>query len=195
MSEPSTKPYLIRAIYEWCTDSGYTPFLAVHVDATTRVPQEFVKNNEIVLNISALATSKLQIGNDLVEFQARFGGKARTISVPIANVSAIYARENGHGMAFDLADAAIGRGHEPPPALPAPVVTPSTEEPQPAARADRGTGRAEGRPDRRGVSAPRRRPEGSSAPDDRQVAAFRRSLAPLESTPRRLSSFGRAVDL
>ncbi len=122
MSEPSTKPYLIRAIYEWCTDSGYTPFLAVHVDATTRVPQEFVKNNEIVLNISALATSKLQIGNELVEFQARFGGKARTISVPIANVSAIYARENGHGMAFDLAEAgdrarpraagAAGTGHE-----------------------------------------------------------------------------------
>ena len=120
MSEPSTKPYLIRAIYEWCTDSGYTPFLAVHVDDTTRVPQEFVKNNEIVLNISALATSKLAIGNELVEFQARFGGKARSISVPIANVSAIYARENGHGMAFDLAEAAVGRGHEPLPALPAP---------------------------------------------------------------------------
>ncbi len=119
MSEPSTKPYLIRAIYEWCTDSGYTPFLAVHVDATTRVPQEFVKNNEIVLNISALATSKLTIGNELIEFQARFGGKARTISVPITNVSAIYARENGHGMAFDLAEAAAARGHEPP-ALPAP---------------------------------------------------------------------------
>ena len=119
MSEPSTKPYLIRAIYEWCTDSGYTPFLAVHVDAHTRVPQEFVKNNEIVLNISALATSKLAIGNDLIEFQARFGGKARTISVPIANVSAIYARENGHGMAFDLAEPATARGHEPP-ALPAP---------------------------------------------------------------------------
>jgi stringent starvation protein B len=128
MSEPSTKPYLIRAIYEWCTDSGYTPFLAVHVDATTRVPQEFVKNNEIVLNISALATSKLSIGNELVEFQARFGGKARTISVPIANVSAIYARENGHGMAFDLAEAANARGHEPP-ALPAPVTT--VEETQP----------------------------------------------------------------
>jgi stringent starvation protein B len=134
MSEPSTKPYLIRAIYEWCTDSGYTPFLAVHVDATTRVPQEFVKNNEIVLNISALATSKLQIGNDLVEFQARFGGKARTISVPIANVSAIYARENGHGMAFDLADAATGRGHEPP-ALPAPVVL---EDAQPERESSKG---------------------------------------------------------
>ena len=129
MSEPSTKPYLIRAIYEWCTDSGYTPFLAVHVDQTTRVPQEFVKNNEIVLNISALATSKLQIGNELVEFQARFGGKARTISVPVANVSAIYARENGHGMAFDLAEAAIGRGHEAPPALPAPAGTKAVDEP------------------------------------------------------------------
>ena len=137
MSEPSTKPYLIRAIYEWCTDSGYTPFLAVQVDATTRVPQEFVKNNEIVLNISALATSKLQIGNDLVEFQARFGGKARTISVPVANVSAIYARENGHGMAFDLAESAITRGHEPP-ALPAPGKTASDEA---AADAEPGKGR------------------------------------------------------
>ncbi len=130
MSEPSTKPYLIRAIYEWCTDSGYTPFLAVHVDESTRVPQEFVKNNEIVLNISALATSKLAIGNELVEFQARFGGKARTISVPIANVSAIYARENGHGMAFDLADVAAGRGHEPP-ALPAPSGPSSSDDAQP----------------------------------------------------------------
>ena len=137
MSEPSTKPYLIRAIYEWCTDSGYTPFLAVHVDASTRVPQEFVKNNEIVLNISALATSKLQIGNELVEFQARFGGKARTISVPIANVSAIYARENGHGMAFDLAEAAIGRGHEVP-QLPAPTATSTLEEVQPERESSKG---------------------------------------------------------
>ncbi len=143
MPEPSTKPYLIRAIFEWCTDSGYTPFIAVHVDANTRVPQEFVKNNEIVLNISALATSKLVIGNEAVEFQARFGGKARVISVPIANVSAIYARENGHGMAFDLAEVGSARGHEPP-ALPAPsssapasasgpasVVSTPREEPKP----------------------------------------------------------------
>ena len=128
MSEPSTKPYLIRAIFEWCTDSGYTPFIAVHVDAQTRVPQEFVKNNEIVLNISALATSKLVIGNDAVEFQARFGGKARAISVPIANVSAIYARENGHGMAFDLAEAASSPRQEPP-ALPAPSSSDTHEAP------------------------------------------------------------------
>ncbi len=131
MSEPSTKPYLIRAIFEWCTDSGYTPFIAVHVDAHTRVPQEFVKNNEIVLNVSALATSKLVIGNEAIEFQARFGGRARAISVPIANVSAIYARENGHGMAFDLAEAGTARGHEPPPALPAPSSSESHAEPQP----------------------------------------------------------------
>jgi len=130
MSEPSTKPYLLRAIFEWCTDSGYTPFIAVHVDVHTRVPQEFVKNNEIVLNISALATSKLQIGNEAVEFQARFGGKARAISVPIANVSAIYARENGHGMAFDLAETAPARGHEPV-ALPPPSASDSHEDPQP----------------------------------------------------------------
>ena len=127
MSEPSTKPYLLRAIFEWCSDSGYTPFIAVHVDAHTRVPQEFVKNNEIVLNISPLATSKLQIGNEVLEFQARFGGKARAISVPIANVSAIYARENGHGMAFDLAEAAPARGHEVP-ALPAPSASSSASE-------------------------------------------------------------------
>jgi stringent starvation protein B len=134
MSEPSTKPYLIRAIYEWCTDSGYTPFLAVQVDATTRVPMEFVKNNEIVLNISALATSKLSIGNELVEFQARFGGKARSIVVPIENVSAIYARENGHGMAFDLAETPAARGSEVP-QLPAPQTADSAPvDREPAAR-------------------------------------------------------------
>ena len=129
MSEPSTKPYLIRAIYEWCTDSGYTPFLAVRVDGQTRVPQEFVKNNEIVLNISALATTKLLLGNELVEFQARFGGTARAISVPIANISAIYARENGHGMAFELAEATSLRGQDVVPALPAPAATSEPDEP------------------------------------------------------------------
>jgi stringent starvation protein B len=134
MSEPSTKPYLIRAIYEWCTDSGYTPFLAVHVDANTRVPVEFVKNNEIVLNISALATSKLSIGNELVEFQARFGGKARSIVVPIENVAAIYARENGHGMAFDPMETPAARGHDRP-ALPAPQGAEDVSvEREPAAR-------------------------------------------------------------
>jgi stringent starvation protein B len=102
MSEPSTKPYLLRAIYEWCTDAGFTPYVAVAVDETVRVPVEFVKNGEIVLNVSALATNRLKIGNDAVEFQARFGGVPREVFVPINRVIAIYARENGQGMAFDV---------------------------------------------------------------------------------------------
>ena len=102
MSEPSTKPYLVRAIYEWCTDAGFTPYVAVAVDETVRVPVEFVKNGEIVLNVSALATNRLKIGNDAVEFQARFGGVPRDVHVPINRVIAIYARENGQGMAFDV---------------------------------------------------------------------------------------------
>ena len=108
MSEPSTKPYLLRAIYEWCTDSGFTPYVAVAVDETVRVPVEFVKNGEIVLNVSALATNRLKIGNDSIEFQARFGGVPRDVYVPIGRVIAIYARENGQGMAFE-----VPRGHTP----------------------------------------------------------------------------------
>lgn len=101
MSEISTKPYLLRAIYEWCTDNGYTPYLAAAVDAQTRVPREFVKNGEIVLNISFTATSGLKMENDFIQFNARFGGVARDISIPVENVVAIYARENGQGMAFE----------------------------------------------------------------------------------------------
>lgn len=103
MSESSTKPYFLRAIYEWCSDNGYTPYLAVSVDASTRVPMEFVRNGEIVLNISFSATSGLKMDNDFVNFSARFGGVSRQISVPVANVMAIYANENGQGMAFDVA--------------------------------------------------------------------------------------------
>jgi len=98
---PSTKPFLIRAIYEWCMDSGFTPYMSVVVDASTRVPMEHVRNGEIVLNIGPLAANKLQLGNEFVELQARFGGIAREIFVPIAAVSAVYARENGRGMSFD----------------------------------------------------------------------------------------------
>ena len=96
----STRPYLIRALYEWCTDNGFTPFIAVSVNESVRVPMEFVKNGEIVLNISYDATSALNIGNDLIEFKGRFGGVARDILVPVERVLAIYARENGQGMAF-----------------------------------------------------------------------------------------------
>jgi stringent starvation protein B len=102
MSEISTKPYLLRAIYEWCTDNGYTPYLAAMVDGQTRVPREFVKNGEIVLNISFTATSGLKMENDFIAFNARFGGVSREISIPVENVVAIYARENGQGMAFEV---------------------------------------------------------------------------------------------
>jgi len=102
MAETSTKPYLIRAIYEWCTDNGYTPYLAALADGNARVPREFVKNGEIVLNISFGATSGLKMDNDVVHFAARFGGVSRDIWVPIENVVAIYARENGQGMAFEV---------------------------------------------------------------------------------------------
>ncbi|MEN7528935.1 ClpXP protease specificity-enhancing factor [Cupriavidus sp. 2SB] len=126
MSETSTKPYLIRAIYEWCTDNGFTPYIAVFVDSQTNVPREFVKNNEIVLNVSFDATSGLDMGNEWIAFSARFGGVSRKIDVPIENVLAIYARENGQGMAFPVersvpeTQAATERENNPPPKL-APV--------------------------------------------------------------------------
>lgn len=102
MHEVSTKPYLIRAIHEWCVDQGYTPYLAVTVDKRTLVPQQFVKGGEIVLNVSPLATNNLVINNETIEFQARFGGVAQDLYVPISQVSGIYARENGHGLAFEV---------------------------------------------------------------------------------------------
>jgi stringent starvation protein B len=101
MAEISTKPYMLRAIYEWCTDSGYTPYLAVKVDAATQVPMEYVKKGEIVLNISFGATSGLKMDNDAIHFHARFNGVSREIYVPVNNVMAIYANENGQGMAFE----------------------------------------------------------------------------------------------
>lgn len=97
---PSTRPYLIRALHEWCADNGFSPYIAVHVDASVQVPVEFVKNGEIVLNVSFDATSSLRLGNEYIEFKARFGGVAREIVVPVSHVVAIYARENGQGMAF-----------------------------------------------------------------------------------------------
>lgn len=101
----STRPYLLRALFEWCNDNGLTPHIAVRVDRSTQVPMEFVRDGQIVLNISYDATSGMLIGNDYVEFKARFGGKPREIMVPVANVMAIYARETGQGMAFPPEDA------------------------------------------------------------------------------------------
>lgn len=117
-STGSTKPYLIRALYEWCTDNGLTPYLAVRVDAGVRVPMEFVKNGEIVLNIGFDATSGLHIDNEAIRFKARFGGVARDILVPIGQVTAIYARENGQGMAFPVEAAASTSPSERTPAAP-----------------------------------------------------------------------------
>jgi stringent starvation protein B len=97
---PSTKPYLIRALHQWCADFGFTPFLAVFVDERVEVPMEFVKNNEIVLNISSEACHQLRIENDSISFQARFGGMPKKVLVPVTHVLAIYARENGQGMSF-----------------------------------------------------------------------------------------------
>jgi len=96
----STRPYLIRALYEWCSDNGLTPYVAVRVDDTVRVPREYVKDGEIVLNISMDATSALKLGNEYIEFKARFAGVARDIMIPVNRVMAIYARESGQGMAF-----------------------------------------------------------------------------------------------
>src|SRR5438128_937272 len=105
----STRPYLIRALHDWCTDNGFTPYVAVFVDASVQVPTEYVKNNEIVLNIGFEATTALKLGNETIESKARFGGTSRDIIVPVDHVIAIYARENGQGMAFPVpTDAPAG---------------------------------------------------------------------------------------
>ena len=118
LESTSTRPYLIRALYDWCTDNGFTPYVAVLVDETVQVPREYVKNGEIVLNISFDATSSLKLGNDFIEFKARFAGSAREIMVPVNRVIAIYARENGQGMAFPVA-VPTAAGEEP--AKPSPL--------------------------------------------------------------------------
>ena len=120
MGEKSTKPYLIRAIHEWCSDSNFTPYLSVKVDANTRVPMEHVKNGEIVLNVGYDATHRLTIGNDAVQFSARFNGVSRECSVPMEAVLGIFARENGQGLFFPAEESA---------APPAEVETPPGDTP------------------------------------------------------------------
>lgn len=102
----STKPYLLRALYEWCVDQGYTPYVSVQVDAQTLVPRQYVRDGQIVLNLGAEAVQNLHMGNDLITCQARFGGVAQSLSIPVGNVAAIYARENGQGMAFEVGEPA-----------------------------------------------------------------------------------------
>jgi len=129
VSIPSTKPYLIRALHEWCSDNGFTPFIAVFVDGRVEVPMEFVKNDEIVLNLSSEACHQLDLGNEWVSFQARFGGVPKRVMVPVTHVLAIYARENGQGMSFPFDGAKtpdpsnVGEGGGDAPKKPRPALT------------------------------------------------------------------------
>ena len=108
----SSRPYLLRAIYQWIVDNGLTPYIMVNTeDARVQVPQQYVENGKIVLNIAPMAVSGLTLGNDEITFSARFSGSPMDIFVPLSRVLAIYARENGQGMMFGDDDD----DDEPPP--------------------------------------------------------------------------------
>lgn len=133
----STKPYLVRAIFEWCLDQGFTPYMAVVVDSHTVVPRQYVREGQIVLNIGPDATHQLVMGNEFITFNARFGGVAQALSIPVANVAAVYARENGQGMAFEVEPASPAEGPADEPTLdrlasgPEADAPPPSEEPPP----------------------------------------------------------------
>ncbi len=112
----STKPYMLRAMYEWCTDNNLTPHLVVAVNSHTRVPMAYVKDGEIVLNINYGATKDLHMDNDSVVFSARFGGVSQNIYIPMSAVRGIFARENGQGMFFELEDEADASAQDSQPA-------------------------------------------------------------------------------
>ena len=151
-STPSTRPYLIRALHEWCTDNGFAPYLAVQVDASVQVPMEFVKNGEIVLDVSMDATSGLRLGNEYIEFKARFAGVAREIIIPVTHVIAIYARENGQGMAVPAPAPAAAPLVVQPPTIASPAsagatgVSGADGGEEPAGPSDPGPDRPAGRP-------------------------------------------------
>ena len=105
MTDFSTKPYLIRAIYDWCSDSALTPYLAVKVDEQTRVPNGYVKDGEIVINLSMNAVRNLQIGNEEITCGGRFGGVTHGLVVPITAVRGIFAKETGQGLMFQGNDS------------------------------------------------------------------------------------------
>ncbi|NND90381.1 MAG: ClpXP protease specificity-enhancing factor [Granulosicoccus sp.] len=101
----SSRPYLIRALYEWIVDNGFTPYMLVDTSQDeVEVPRAFVENGRIILNISPEATHSLVLGNEAVTFNARFSGTAMDVNVPVSSVLAIYARENGQGMMFGEQD-------------------------------------------------------------------------------------------
>lgn len=135
MQETSTKPYLLRALHEWCTDNGYTPHIVVQVDENTQVPRAYIRDGQITLNIGALATHNLRIDNDWVSFQARFNGVTEDIWVPVAVVTAIYARETGAGMGFEVQEYETGKSgaasESDPADAEAPVAAKPADEPSP----------------------------------------------------------------
>ncbi|MBS0424111.1 MAG: ClpXP protease specificity-enhancing factor [Proteobacteria bacterium] len=104
MSISSTKPYLIRSIYDWCVDSGFTPFVSVKAHAELDIPQEYIKNGEIIFNISARAVQGLNINDESITFSARFNGISRDLDIPLEAVKGIFAKEVNQGIAFSLED-------------------------------------------------------------------------------------------
>jgi stringent starvation protein B len=180
----STKPYLIRAIHEWCTDSGYRAYIAVSVDSRTVVPREFVRGGEIVLNVSPAATNRLQLGNDLIEFEARFGGVARAVSIPIDNVSAIYAQETGQGMAFEVPKPlALEPGQGPEDAPDSPVAAGPGAEPQSDETSAPAPRRAGGRPKLRAVPSPSEAPSEADEKGTRTEASGASEAAEAPADP------------
>jgi stringent starvation protein B len=137
VSLASTKPYLLRAIFEWCMDQGFAPYIAVVVDERTEVPRPYVKDGQIVLNIGPEAAHQLHLGNEFITLAARFGGVAQNLSVPVEQVAAIYARENGYGMAFEIGPGAESPAESAMPQAEAPVAespeaAPAAEPARPA---------------------------------------------------------------
>lgn len=111
MSMTPSQPYLVRAIYEWIVDNALTPYVLVNAEHdATHVPRQYVENGKIVLNLGPVAVNDLDMANDYITFNARFGGKAMDVSFPVASVLAIYAKENGQGMVFNESE-----GENPPP--------------------------------------------------------------------------------
>ena len=104
----STKPYLIRSIYDWCTDSNFTPYLIAKIISGVKVPKNHIKSNEIVLNLSLDSTNKLIFDNNFISFSARFEGKNQDIFLPIESIAGIYSKENGEGIFFEVDERMLG---------------------------------------------------------------------------------------
>ena len=165
----STRPYLIRALHDWCTDNGFTPYLAVFVDQNVRVPVEYVKNNEIVLNVGFEATSSLKLGNETIEFKARFGGTSREIVVPIDHVIAIYARENGQGMAFPMPTDAHAAAAGKPAAGEDPAVVTPPRSPKLKLTTEAPSKHPDGSLDSSALTPPPEPPAGGSRPSLKRI--------------------------